>query len=48
MSDYFVTVFFDDESEMPQDFPTYTEAEMYAEDRIRGLEKKGYTIESPC
>ena len=49
MSDKFVTVFFDENSdEMPQDFPTYAEAKEYAEEKIKEGRATSYDIESPC
>jgi len=41
----FWTVFPKDENELPQDFPTYEEAEEYAEEKFCS---GNYIIESPC
>ncbi len=49
MTEPFVTVFFDEESEeMPQDFSTYHEAKEYAEEKIRQGRAESYIIEDPC
>lgn len=49
MSDFFWTVFFDDDSgEMPQDFDSYYDAEEYAKDRVERGYASSYTIETPC
>ena len=39
------TVFFNDESELPSDFSTHTEAEEYAEEMVSQGAATGYEIE---
>lgn len=45
MSDWFCTVFPNDPSEMPQDFPSYETAKEYGNEMFG---EGNYTIESPC
>lgn len=45
MSDWFCTVFPNDTSEMPQDFPSYEETKEYGDETFGA---GNYTIESPC
>lgn len=45
MNERFCTVFPNDTSEMPQDFPSYQAAKEYGDEMFG---EGNYTIESPC
>lgn len=44
-NEWFCTIFPKDPEEMPQDFPTWQEAEEYSKEMFG---EGNYTIESPC